>query len=121
VAQPAPPAGDYARLGRVGCEIPCRAPRSVATLLAEEGSGEPAPEGATGSADLSRTQLRFYESLLRYERAMLQEMRRLIEGRPQAGRRAVERSDVEPMEALIEQLEQRLRFWRQQSSGARSD
>jgi hypothetical protein len=93
----------------------------VPTLLAEEGSGEPAPEGPTRPSGLSRTQLRFYESLLRYERAILQEMRRLIEGRPESGRRAVERSDVEPMEALIEQFEQRLRFWRQQSREALSD
>jgi hypothetical protein len=47
---------------------------------------------------------------------MVQEMRRLAGGRPEAGRRAVERSDVEPMEALIEQFEQRLRFWRQRVS-----
>jgi hypothetical protein len=84
--------------------------------LADEGSEELAPEGGIDSADVSQARLGFYGRLLSYERGMVQEMRRLVGGRPEAGRRAVERSDVEPMEALIEQFEQRLRFWRQRVS-----
>jgi hypothetical protein len=58
-------------------------------------------------------QISFYDQLLSFEREVLEQMRSLVASQPQELRRAIERSDIEPMKTLIEQFEQRLRFWQQ--------
>jgi hypothetical protein len=58
-------------------------------------------------------QISFYGELLTFEREVLAQMRSLAASHPQELRGAVERSNIEPMEALIEQFEGRLSFWQQ--------
>jgi hypothetical protein len=52
---------------------------------------------------------------------VLEQMRSLVASLPQELRRAIERSDIEPMTALIEQFEQRLSFWQQRDRNVRPD
>jgi hypothetical protein len=93
----------------------------VATLLPEDGPGEPGPGGAVESRGPFHAQHGFYNGLLSREREVLREMRRLAGRRPEAWRKTVERSDIEPMEALVEQFEQRLRFWQHREREASPD
>jgi hypothetical protein len=55
------------------------------------------------------------------ERAVLEHMRELVAHHPENLRGAVERSDIEPMEALIPGVQQRLRFWQQRERELSSD
>jgi hypothetical protein len=66
-------------------------------------------------------QIAFYRELLSLEQEVLEHMRRLAAARPAELREAVERSNVEPMEALIEQFEQRLNFWQERERSLGSE
>jgi hypothetical protein len=90
------------------------AARPPGELLAEGASRvETDEDPSTDSlSDIAR-QVSFYRELLSFEREVLEQMRRLAASHPDEVRRAVERSNIEPMEALIEQFGQRLSFWQQ--------
>lgn len=66
-------------------------------------------------------QITFYGHLLDFEREVLEHMRRLAASSSEELRRALDESNIEPMEALIEQFERRLSFWRQRETELRSD
>lgn len=91
-----------------------QAARSPSELLADGASlVETDQDLNTDSlSDIAR-QVSFYRELLSFEREVLRQMRSLAASHPEEVRRAVERSNIEPMEALIEQFEQRLSFWQQ--------
>jgi hypothetical protein len=98
-------------LSKDGSERP---PRPPAEFLADGPSR--VQEGASPDTDspveIGR-QLDFYRQLLNFEREVLEQMRRLSASRPAALKEAVERSNIEPMQELIEQFEQRLSFWQE--------
>jgi hypothetical protein len=71
-------------------------------------------------AEIGR-QVSFYRQLLSFEREVLEHMRRLASDRPGELREAVERSNIEPMHALIEQFEQRLDFWQERERSLDSE
>ena len=91
--------------------LPARPPSE---LLAEGASRVETDEdpNTDSLSDIAR-QVSFYRELLSFEREILEQMRRLAASHPEEVRRAVERSNIEPMEALIEQFGQRLTFWQQ--------
>ncbi len=64
------------------------------------------------SLSLRRFFLHTYQDLLRFIEERLDAMRRLAAAGQEDQQRALQLSDVEPMEELIGQLQQRLRFWR---------
>jgi hypothetical protein len=68
-----------------------------------------------------RRQIRYYRHLLSFERECLERMRGLTASRPELLRPGVESSDLQPMEALIEQFQQRLRYWQQRERELSSD
>ena len=58
-----------------------------------------------------------YQDLLRFMEERLGTMRRLAAAGPPGQQRALQLSDIEPMEELIGQLQERLRFWRDCRAG----
>ncbi|MBJ7597836.1 MAG: hypothetical protein DLM67_08710 [Candidatus Nephthysia bennettiae] len=66
-------------------------------------------------------QISFYGHLLDFEREVLEHMRRLAASSSKDLQRALQQSNIEPMEALIEQFEQRLSFWRQREAELRAN
>ena len=89
-------------------------------IEAEEGPG----------TDLSmpvRRGIAVYREMLRFEQEMLTRMRSWAVSQPEAIRRAVHDSDIEPMELLVEQFRDRLAYWQERerqlgkSDASRSD
>jgi hypothetical protein len=88
--------------------------RSAGDLLAEGASRvETDPDPNTVSPSEVGRQISFYGQLLSFERDVLEQMQSLAASHTQELRRAVQRSNIEPMEAPIEQFEGRLSFWQQ--------
>jgi len=54
-----------------------------------------------------------YREMLSFEQEILERMRRWARSRPDSLRRAVEISDIEPMEALVGQFRERLSYWQE--------
>src|SRR5205807_1864757 len=69
----------------------------------------------SGSDPLSYVQrgIVVYREMLSFEQEILERMRRWARSRPDSLRRAVEISDIEPMEALVEQFRERLNYWQE--------
>jgi hypothetical protein len=99
-----------------------RPPRSSAGFLAGAASRieEEASPNTDSPVEIGR-QINFYRQLLKYEQEVLEQMRRLVAGRPATLREAVERSNIEPMQELIEQFEQRLSFWQERERTLNSE
>jgi hypothetical protein len=87
--------------------------RSAGEFLAEGPSRIEEADPQTDSLAQIGRQIGFYRELLSFEREVLEQMRSLSAGRPPELWEAVERSNIEPMQALIEQFEQRLSFWQE--------
>lgn len=71
-----------------------------------------AKDGPLSPSEIGR-QIAFYRQLLSFEREMLERMRGFAADHHEDLQRVVQLSNIEPMEALIEQLQQRLSFWQQ--------
>jgi hypothetical protein len=96
--------------------------KSPSELFAEVASRverEPGPN--TESPHEIALQISFYGHLLDFEREVLEHMRRLAASSSEELRWALHQSNIEPMEALIEQFERRLRFWQQRETELRSN
>jgi hypothetical protein len=104
---------------REQAELPARSPSEVLGEGASRVAWTRTPNPVALS-DVAR-QINFYRQLVSFEREVLEHMRSLAAGYPEELRGAVERSDIEPMEALIEQFEQRLSFWQQRDRELSSD
>jgi hypothetical protein len=78
-----------------------------------------AKNGLLSLSEIGR-QIVFYRQLLGFEREMLERMRNFAADHQEDLRRAVELSNIEPMEALIDQLQERLSFWQQRERELRS-
>ena len=79
--------------------------------LTEEGQ----EESAEGSAELSdsRRSIELYGKLLSFEQEVLEAMRSWAQNRPAELRRIIQRDEIDPMEAMIEQFHHRLTIWRE--------
>ena len=75
----------------------------------------------TESPDEIARQISFYGQLLEFEREVLEHMRRLGASSSEELRRTLQDSNIQPMEALIQQFEGRLSFWRQREAELRPD
>ena len=75
----------------------------------------------TESPDEIARQISFYGQLLEFEREVLEHMRRLAASSSEEVRRTLQDSNIQPMEALIQQFEGRLSFWRQREAELRPD
>ena len=62
-----------------------------------------------------------YREMLSFEQEILERMRRWARSRPDSLRRAIEASDIEPMEALLEQFRERLSFWQERERQLNQD
>jgi hypothetical protein len=75
-----------------------------------------AAEAAARSARSDQERVEFYEELLQVERAVLARMEELAGARSEKLRAAVMATNIEPLRALINDFEERLRFWQQKAS-----
>lgn len=80
-------------------------------------------ESAEGSADLSdsRRSIELYGKLLSFEQEVLEAMRSWAQNRPTELRRIIQRDEIDPMEAMIEQFQQRLSIWRERERRLRPE
>ena len=65
----------------------------------------------TESLDQARGWLAFYRDLAAVEGRLLEEMRRIAADLPDAQRRAVEVTNIEPMVEFVSDLQERRQFW----------
>ncbi len=64
---------------------------------------------------------RMYADLLELEKQVLARMQELAAQRPPEQRAVVEKSNIEPLEQLIAEFEERLRFWRDRQAEQAAD
>ena len=73
----------------------------------------PEPDPATAAADEAEYWLAFYEELIAVERRALDRMRELSGRVTDEVRAEVERTNIQPLESMIEELEDRNTRWQQ--------
>ncbi len=80
-----------------------------------QGAGSPDghTEAGPDALDDVRRGIVVYREMLNFEQEILERMRRWARSRPVGIRRAVEVSDIEPMQVLIEQFRERLSYWQE--------
>ena len=77
-----------------------------------EGGQPEDPDPETVTVETARHWVAFYAELIDYEERILDSMRELSTGMSPHEMKAVRKTDLEPLEVLIEDFQRRLALWR---------
>lgn len=78
----------------------------------EQEEGPQAEEATEAAYDRARHWAAFYQELIGYEERILESMRELSAGMTTGEKEAVRKTNLEPLEELIDDFRRRLELWR---------
>lgn len=85
----------------------------------QQAEGPQQEEGAT--PERARHWTAFYEELIGYEERILESMRELSAGMTAGEKEAVRKTNLEPLEELIDDFRRRLELWRRRMEAEETD
>src|ERR1700730_16882508 len=77
-----------------------------------EGTAEAPDEQSAASPERARHWAAFYQELISYEERILESMRELSAGMSAGEKEAIKKTNLEPLEELIDDFRRRLELWR---------
>src|ERR1700694_3927117 len=87
----------------------------------QKAEGPQAEEATEAAYDRARHWAAFYQELIGYEERILESMRELSAGMTAGEKEAVQKTNLEPLEELLDDCRRRLELWRRRMEAEETD